>query len=134
MSESTPPLAMEKTAPKEAAEAPQLGSLDWAAIVVAGNTSVFLLGFSPIASYRFGAMFAEFGGHVPWLTALVVRWYVPVLAGLLVAGLLVAGLRNRTPKRRRLLGIAAALGVASVASCVAGLYWPIVSIAGSIKP
>ena len=94
--------------------------------------SVLLVGFSPAVGRRFGAMFDDFGGRVPFLTSLVVRWYVPTLAGLVVASLLAFGLR--LPRMRALLGVAAALGVVCFAACVYGIYAPIWSLAGAIKP
>lgn len=133
MSESTAPLAMEaKSEPKGAAPARKLAVVDWIAVVLAGNAAVFLLGFSFVASRRFGPMFDDFGGRVPLLTSLVVRWYVPTLAGLVVASILVAGLRAKA-KRTVFLGIAAALGVICVVTCVYGLYAPIFALADQIK-
>jgi hypothetical protein len=136
MSESTAPLALEPKPKLEAAPSPpavaKLGPLEWAAVVVAGNMSVLLVGFSPVVGRRFGAMFDDFGGRVPLLTSLVVRWYVPTLAGLVVASLLAFGLR--LPRMRALLGVAAALGVVCFAACVYGIYAPIWSLSGAIKP
>ena len=135
MSESTAPLALEpkpKLAAPRPPDAPKLGPLEWVAIVVGGNMSVLLLGFSPVVGRRFGAMFDDFGGRVPLLTSLVVRWYVPTLAGLAVAVLLALGLR--LPRMRPLLGAAAALGVVCFAACVYGIYAPIWNIAGASKP
>jgi hypothetical protein len=135
MSESTAPLALE---PKPKLEAPgeaavsKLGPLEWAAVVVGGNMSVLLLGFSPAVGRRFGAMFDDFGGRVPLLTSLVVRWYVPTLAGLVVAALLLTGLR--LARLRGLLGVAAVLGVGCFSACVYGIYAPIWALAGAIKP
>lgn len=133
MSESVAPLEVETKAEKKPAVQPKLAALDWVLVVVAGNTAVFLLGFSLVTD-RFRAMFEDFGATVPLLTRIAARWYSPVIAGLVVAALLVAGLRVGPKRQRALLGGAAGLGVVSVAAFLYGIYWPIFAIAGQIKP
>lgn len=133
MSESTPPLAVEKKTETRVETAATFGPIDWITTLVAGNTAVFLLGFSSVAGHRFGSMFDDFGGKVPFVTSLVVRWYVPTAAGLLVAALLVYGLRGAPSRRRALLAGAAFAGLAASAICVYGLYAPVWELAGKIK-
>jgi hypothetical protein len=133
MSESMPPLAVEKVEETRVEKAPAFGPLDWLSLLVAGNTAVFLLGFSLVAGHRFGSMFDDFGGKVPFVTSLVVRWYVPTAAGLLVAGALVYGLRGAPSRRRVTLAGAALAGLLAAAICVYGLYAPIWELAGKIK-
>ncbi len=130
---STAPLAIEaKTNPRPAAPAGEprerFRALDWLTLLVSGNTAVFLLGFSLVAGQRLGALGQGVGqgvGALPWLTGLVVRWYVPTGAGLLVAALLVLGLRAGARRRRGLLGTAALVGALLCALCVYGLYLPL---------
>jgi len=132
MSESVAPLEVESKAETKPASPTKLRPAEWALVVIAGNTAVFLLGFS-LVTESFRAMFADFGAQVPWLTRVVARWYSPVVAGLGVAALLVAGLR--VPRRRRaLLAAAAGAGVLLVAASLYGVYWPVFAIAGSVKP
>lgn len=139
-SASTPPLTLDPKAPPSAkgprkSEAPRTAprtAADWVLTLVAGNTAVFLLGFSLVAQQRLGAMTSDVA-HMPFLTALVLRWYVPTGAGLLVALLFLWGLTVPTHRRRRLAG-AAAMGVALTALCVLGLYLPLVETAQRVAP
>lgn len=127
---STPPLTLEPKAspapegtPRPAAARPSFGFLDWALTLVAGNTSVFLLGFSLVAGQRLGAMTSDLS-RMPLLTALALRWYVPTGAGLAVGLLLVSGLTAPARRRPRLVGAALA-GALLSGLCVAGLYLPL---------
>lgn len=127
---STPPLTVEAQAraPEDAARGPAaprptFGFIDWALTLVAGNSSVFLLGFSLVAGQRLGAMTSDLS-RMPLLTALALRWYVPTGAGLAVGLLLVSGLTAPGRRRPRLVGAALA-GALLSGLCVAGLYLPL---------
>ncbi len=132
MSESTAPHALE---PLPASAAATFTSLDWIATILAGNTGVFLLGFPFVAGHRFGAMYADFGTHVPLLTSLVIQGGLPVVAGVAVLALLVLGLRARQPvaRRRAMIVSAFLVGGLGIALCFYGLYQPIWALAGQIK-
>lgn len=128
---STPPLTLEAKAARASegapngpvAPRPKFGFLDWALTLVAGNASVFLLGFSLVAGQRLGAMTSDLS-RMPLLTALALRWYVPTGAGLAVGMLLVSGLTAPGRRRPRLAGAAVA-GALLSGLCVAGLYLPL---------
>ncbi|HQY61302.1 MAG TPA: hypothetical protein PK141_07905 [Polyangiaceae bacterium] len=137
---STPPLTLEPKAaavgapPRGTARRARLTGLDWALTLVAGNTSVFLLGFSLVAGQRLGAMTSD-PARLSWLTSLALRWYVPTGAGLAVGLLLLSGLFAPTTsgRRPRLVGAATA-GTLLCGLCVLGLYLPILQLAGRATP
>jgi hypothetical protein len=136
---SSPPLTLEPKASPAPAGAPSVAAararftfLDWALTLVAGNTSVFLLGFSLVAGQRLGAMTSDLS-RMPLLTALALRWYVPTGAGLAVGLALLSALTAPGRRRPRLVGAALA-GALLSGLCVAGLYLPLLQTAGKAAP
>jgi hypothetical protein len=110
-----------------------LTALDGIAVLLAIGAIVTLASFGVIGS-TFAAMYADFGGHIPWLSLMVTRPYVPPLLALPAIALLIAAARTRAIGHRR-LAIAGSFGLAlvGIVVCYVGAYLPIYQLADAVR-
>ncbi len=124
MTESTAPLAIEPSKAEKLRPAPStLTPVEWVCVLVGGNTSVFLLGFSLVTG-RFRSMFEGIGEKAPWIVRLAATWYAPTAFGLVTGLGLVTALVSGGKRRRVGLAVAAAFGVVATAAFAYAVVWP----------
>lgn len=133
MTESTAPLAIEPSKAATPLSAPRkLTPLEWVCVLVGGNTSVFLLGFSLVTG-RFRSMFEGIGEKAPWIVRLAATWYAPTAFGLVTGLGLVLALVSKGKRRRAGLAAAAIFGVVATAAFAYAVAWPGQAIASPAK-
>ena len=116
-----------------------LSALDWiaAGLVFLESLALFLAPWTTTLNFK--AMFADFTGNctacLPLLTRLVMHPVYPLTCGLAVLGLGLWGLlgRGRVMQRRLLLVAAFFFGLVVLAVYVAGLWAPIIQLAGAVS-
>ena len=82
-------------------------------------------------------MFADFGGELPWLTKIVLTPWPALAASVVATGAVVIGLalgRLAMGSRRALIVAGFFIALGGLGVCVAGVYLPIVEIAGAVAP
>jgi hypothetical protein len=112
-------------------------TLDWIAVAMVGMMVAKLGLVIPfLLAPTFRAMFADLGGDLPWLTRGVVAGWLPVALATVPSALLVVGVAKRSLSvkvRRAALVAGFAAGAAAIALCLAGLYLPVLEMAGNIR-
>jgi len=106
-----------------------IATLSWAVIFLC---ALFFLVFPLCIAPSFAAMFRDFGGQLPLITALVLEPKASLFAFfVLAAGVAIALIRPR--ERTIVLSLTAGGGVFLVIAYVACLYVPIFALSGQIK-
>lgn len=114
-----------------------LTALDWIAAGVAWLLTTVLVLFAVVYAPSFRGMFADFGGELPWLTKLALTPWPALAASVVAAGAVVGGValgRVAAGGRRALIVAGFFIALGGLGVCVAGVYLPIVEIAGAVAP
>jgi hypothetical protein len=105
-------------------------ALDWIAAALGWLLAGALILFALLYAPSFRKMFEDFGGDLPVLTRLVLTPWPALVACAIATATLVGGVALR---RRALIVLGFFLALGGLGLCVAGVYLPIVEIAGAVK-
>jgi hypothetical protein len=114
----------------------ELTALDQIAASITVFAILFSLQFPFLYGPRFAEMFRDFGSAgLPFFTRLVLTRWFPIVLTVPPAVLLLLSRRAAKLRRRRaLITSAFCLACAAGACCLCGVYLPIFSLAGNVRP